>query len=187
MDSNTPTSPSRRMARSLAITLASAGLALTAAPALAGSGGLGGPGADGGDGSTSKAKLRNGLATVPSSAPSRVKKVIEAANRIAKGKEYCLGGGHSSWQDNCYDCSGAVSYALHGGDFVSSPMPSGSYEVWGKRGKGKWITVYANGGHMYAVIAGLRFDTSMTPGAGPGWSTEMRSSSGFRVRHPNNF
>jgi len=176
-----------RPGRLIALAAACALIALPAAPAMSASGGVGGPGSDGDGGKPGKAKLRKGLAVPPSNAPSRVKKVIKAANEIAKGKGYCLGGGHSSWESSCYDCSGAVSYALHGGRFVSSPMPSGSYRGWGKRGKGKWITVYAHSGHMYAVIAGLRFDTSMTPGAGPGWSKEMRSSSGFRVRHPKNF
>ncbi len=182
-------SPSSRRARPLAVAAVCATMALVGAtPALAGSGGVGGPGSGGdGGGPAGKAKLRDGKAVAPSNAPSRVKQVIAAANDIAKGKGYCMGGGHGSWNDNCYDCSGAVSYALHGGDFVNSPMPSGSYTGWGKKGKGKWITVYANGGHMYAVIAGLRFDTSMTAGDGPGWSKEMRSSSGFSVRHPRNF
>ena len=116
----------RRLARPLVVAATCAAMALTASPALAGSGGLGSPGSGGGgDGPAGKAKLRKGLAVAPSNAPKRVKKVIAAANDIAKGKGYCLGGGHGSWNDNCYDCSGAVSYALHGGDFVSSPMPSG--------------------------------------------------------------
>ncbi len=187
MDSKTPT----RLGRALALAVACAVVALSAAPALAGSGGTGGPGSGGGGGGSSgpagKAKLKQGLAVAPSNAPVRVKKVIAAANKIAKGKGYCMGGGHGDWNDNCYDCSGSVSYALHGGDFVNSPMPSGSYRNWGKSGKGKWISVYANDGHMYAVIAGLRFDTSMTAGKGPGWSKEMRSSSGFNTRHPKNF
>jgi cell wall-associated NlpC family hydrolase len=182
-----PHTPRRRLIRPLVIAATCAAVALSASPALAGSGGVGTGSGDNNDGPAGKAKLRNGLAVAPSNAPSRVKQVIAAANDIAKGKPYCYGGGHGSFNDNCYDCSGAVSYALHGGDFVSSPMPSGSYGSWGKRGKGKWITVFANSGHVYAVIAGLRFDTSMTPGEGPGWSNEMRSSSGFRVRHPRNF
>jgi hypothetical protein len=186
LDAATPSR--RRLGRGLAAVAVACAVAALPAPALADSGGIGGPGSGGSSGGPAgKAKLRNGLAVPPSNAPVRVKKVIRAANDIAKGKGYCMGGGHGSWHDNCYDCSGAVSYALHGGRFVSSPMPSGSYRNWGKRGKGKWITVYAHGGHMYAVIAGLRFDTSMTAGKGPGWSKDMRSSSGFSVRHPKNF
>ena len=148
MDSTTPLS--RRVVRPLALAVACAGLALTAAPALAGSGGIGGPGSGGGGGNggpAGKAQLKNGLAVPPSNAPRRVEQVINAANKIAKGKDYCYGGGHGSFNDNCYDCSGAVSYALHGGDFLDSPMPSGSFRSWGKRGKGKWITVYAHSDH----------------------------------------
>ena len=133
-----------------------------------------------------KAKLVNGRAVAPASAPDRVKAVIAAANRI-DGKPYRYGGGHARWNDSGYDCSGAVSYALHGGRFLSSPLPSGSLARWGKAGRGRWITVYANGGHAYAVIAGLRWDTSMTPGDGPGWSSQMRSSSGYVARHPRGF
>jgi cell wall-associated NlpC family hydrolase len=133
-----------------------------------------------------KARLVNGKAVPPRSAPLRVKRVIWAANRIEE-HPYRYGGGHARWNDSGYDCSGAVSYALHGGNFVDSPMPSGGYMNWERAGRGKWITVYANGGHMYAVIAGLRWDTSMTPGDGPGWSKQMRSSSGFRVRHPRGY
>jgi hypothetical protein len=133
-----------------------------------------------------KAKLVNGKAIPPRSAPMRVKKVIWAANRIEE-KPYRYGGGHARWNDTGYDCSGAVSYALRGGRFLRSPMPSGSFMSWGKRGLGKWITVFAHGGHAYAVIAGLRWDTSMTPGSGPGWSKQMRSSAGFVARHPKGF
>jgi hypothetical protein len=185
LEPKTPTR--RRLGRALALATACTAVAIAATPALAGSGGVGAGGDGGGANRSGKAKLKRGLAVPPDHAPVRVKKVVRAANDIAKGKGYCMGGGHGSWNDNCYDCSGAVSYALHGGDFVNSPMPSGSYRNWGKRGKGKWISVYAHGGHVYAVIAGLRFDTSMTAGKGPGWSKDMRSSSGFSTRHPNNF
>lgn len=133
-----------------------------------------------------KAKLVNGEAIAPAGAPARVKAVIAAANRI-RNKPYRYGGGHGRWWDSGYDCSGSVSFALHGGDFLDSPLPSGSFMRWEKRGLGRWITVFAHGGHAYAVIAGLRWDTSMTPGDGPGWSTQMRSSSGFVARHPAGF
>jgi hypothetical protein len=116
-----------------------------------------------------------------------VKDVVYAANRIAKGKGYCYGGGHSSFKDNCYDCSGAVSYALHGGNFVSRPRPSTGYFSWGKRGKGDWITVYTRSSHMYVEIKGARFDTSNTPGAGPGWSENLGPHSGFKKRHPKGY
>jgi hypothetical protein len=133
-------------------------------------------------GPTGEAKIEDGLAIPPTDAPSRIVNAIEAANEIAKGKDYCYGGGHGKWRSRCYDCSGAVSYALHGGGMLDSPLPSGSLSKWGERGKGNWLTVYANGGHAYAVIAGLRWDTSMTTGKGPGWSDEMRSGGGFKKR-----
>lgn len=131
-----------------------------------------------------KAKLINGKAYAPASAPARVKQVIDWANRI-RNKPYIYGGGHASFFDKGYDCSGTVSFALRGGNFVSSPMPSTGYMAWKQPGPGKWITTYSNPGHMYLIVAGLRFDTSMTPGDGPGWSTSMRSTSGsFIARHP---
>jgi len=134
-----------------------------------------------------KAKLVNGRAIAPASAPARVKKVIAWANKIRK-RPYVYGGGHGSFKSRGYDCSGAVSYALRGGRFISSPMASPSYINWKKRGKGKWITVYSNPGHMYMVVAGLRFDTANTGSDGPRWSKSLRSTSGsFSARHPGNF
>ncbi len=134
-----------------------------------------------------KARLVNGKAIAPASAPARVKRVIAWANRI-RNKPYLWGGGHASFKSSGYDCSGAVSYALRGGRFIKSPMASGGYMNWKQRGQGKWITVYSNPGHMYMVVAGLRFDTSMTPGDGPGWSKSMRSTPGsFSARHPGRF
>jgi len=132
------------------------------------------------------AKLVNGKAIAPAGAPAEIKAVIAAANRI-ETKPYIYGGGHGKWWDAGYDCSGAVSYALHGGGLLDSPMPSGSFQTWERLGLGKWITTFAQGGHMYAVIAGLRWDTSMTPGDGPGWSKQMRSPAGFVARHPAGF
>jgi len=129
------------------------------------------------------AKLRHGVAIPPEDAPARVVQAIEAANKI-RNKPYIWGGGHGKWKDKGYDCSGAVSYMLHGGHMLNTPLDSGSLaSSWGERGKGRWITVYANGGHTYAVVAGLRWDTSMTAGDGPGWSTEMRSARGFVKKH----
>jgi len=134
-----------------------------------------------------KARLVNGKAIAPASAPDRVKAVIDWANKI-RNKPYRYGGGHASFFDTGYDCSGTVSFALRGGRFVSSPMPSTGYIRWERPGQGKWITTYSNAGHMYMVVAGLRFDTSMTPGNGPGWSENMRSTSGtFAARHPAGF
>jgi peptidoglycan hydrolase-like protein with peptidoglycan-binding domain len=125
----------------------------------------------------------DGLAIPPAGAPQVVKDVIEAGNRIAT-KPYRYGGGHGKWEDSGYDCSGSVSYALHGGDLLDSPMPSGSFTSWGAPGKGEWITIYAHGGHMYMVVAGLRFDTSGRAQTGSRWQKAMRSPSGFTVRHP---
>jgi len=133
-----------------------------------------------------KARPVNGKAIPPKAAPLCGKRGIWAANRIEE-KPYRYGGGHARWNDSGYDCSGAVSYALHGGNFLDSPLPSGSFMRWERPGLGKWITVFAHGGHAYAVIAGLRWDTSMTPGDGPGWSKVMRSRAGFTARHPRCF
>jgi cell wall-associated NlpC family hydrolase len=129
----------------------------------------------------------NGTAVAPASAPAEVRSVIAAANRIV-GKPYKYGGGHARWEDTGYDCSGSESYALHGGGFVKAPLTSSGYESWGRAGKGAWITSYANSGHSYLVVAGLRFDTGWHGGGnGPRWSTEMRPSDGYVVRHPAGF
>ena len=130
------------------------------------------------------AALVRGRAIAPVDAPAAVKGVIAAANKI-RTKPYIWGGGHGRWWDRGYDCSGAVSYALRGGAFLDSPLPSGPMERWGSPGPGRWITVYANAGHAYAVIAGLRWDTSgNTSGTGPRWHADMASSAGFVARHP---
>ncbi len=134
-----------------------------------------------------KAKLVNGVAVAPSSAPKRVKAVIAAANKIATGHGYCLGGGHQSWHSRCYDCSGAVSFALHAGDYLDYPMVSGDLAKWGVRGEGRWITVYANKGHVFMMVAGRRFDTADTLGNGPGWAEDMgdwEASQHYAVRSP---
>jgi cell wall-associated NlpC family hydrolase len=133
---------------------------------------------------TGAAALVRGRAIAPVDAPAAVKRVIAAANRI-RTKPYVWGGGHGRWWDGGYDCSGAVSYALHGGELIDSPLPSGPMASWGSAGAGRWITVYANAGHAYAVIAGLRWDTSgNTSGTGPRWHADMASSAGFVARHP---
>jgi hypothetical protein len=156
----------------------------TAGGAITVSGGGIGGGGDGGatvPGATAKLK-RNGQAIAPEQAPPRVKAAIAAANKI-DSKPYILGGGHGGWgPSRGYDCSGAVSYTLgpNGADILKSPIPSGSFKSWGKKGRGKWITVYADAGHVFVVIAGLRFDTSMPDDgdSGPGWSKNV--SDGFR-------
>jgi hypothetical protein len=134
---------------------------------------------------TAKARLLpTGELVPPASAPPKVKAVIEAANKI-RTKPYVWGGGHARWWDRGYDCSGSVSYALHGGEFLESPLPSGPMEQWGLEGLGRWITVYANPGHAYAVIAGYRWDTAGdASGTGPRWHPELLSNVGFIARHP---
>jgi cell wall-associated NlpC family hydrolase len=133
---------------------------------------------------TGAASLYRGRAIAPVDAPAAVQRVIAAANRI-RTKPYIWGGGHGRWWDRGYDCSGAVSYALRGGEFLDSPLPSGPMERWGRPGPGRWISVYANAGHAYAVIAGLRWDTSGdSSGTGPRWHADMASPSGFVARHP---
>ena len=175
--------PQNKLSTALGLVVTAA-LIVLPAPALGGSGGGGAPGAHAPPGTTPQRVGRR--AGPPADAPRKVVRAIAAANRIVNGKPYCLGGGHAGWQSRCYDCSGSVSYALGkpGARVLAAPMPSGSFMRWEEPGKGKWITTYANSGHIYAVIAGLRLDTSMTDGDGPGWSTEQRSSRGFTARHP---
>jgi peptidoglycan hydrolase-like protein with peptidoglycan-binding domain len=116
--------------------------------------------------------------------PLVVDRVIRAADRIAT-KPYRYGGGHKHFpRDSGYDCSGSVSYALHGGGLLAYPLPSGAFKRWGAPGPGRYITIYANRDHMYMVVAGRRFDTSGQTERGTRWSNEMRSSAGFHVRHP---
>jgi peptidoglycan hydrolase-like protein with peptidoglycan-binding domain len=125
----------------------------------------------------------DGLAIAPAAAPPVVKAIIEAGNRIAT-KPYIYGGGHGKWEDAGYDCSGSVSYALHGAGLLDASMPSGGFMNWGAAGPGQWVTIYANGGHMYMVVAGLRFDTSGRASAGTRWQAGMRPTGGYSVRHP---
>jgi hypothetical protein len=126
----------------------------------------------------------DGLAVAPAGAPPEVAAVIAAANRIV-GKPYHYGGGHGDWEDSGYDCSGSESYALHGADLVSRPMNSTEFMSYGEAGPGQWITSYANSGHSYLVVAGLRFDTGYNNGgSGPKWSTEMRPGDSYTARHP---
>ncbi len=158
------------------------GLLGLAVPATAGSGGLSATGSDAPTGK--KAKIANdGTAIPPRGAPPRVVRVIRAANKI-EDKPYLWGGGHGRWNDKGYDCSGAVSYALHGGGFIDSQFPGVDFDTWGRKGTGKWISVYASSDHIYMTVAGLRWDTSYTEGDGPGWSAQPRPNGGFDVRHP---
>jgi hypothetical protein len=133
--------------------------------------------------------LASGELIPPASAPAKVKAVIAAANRI-RLKPYIYGGGHASFASRGYDCSGSVSFALHGGRFLTSPLPSGPLESWGEEGEGRWITVYANAGHAYMTVAGYRFDTAGDEGmneTGPRWHEVLPSNEGFVARHPAGF
>jgi peptidoglycan hydrolase-like protein with peptidoglycan-binding domain len=151
-----------------------------------------GSGTSSGSGNTTgKARISSDgrTAIAPADAPQEVQDAIAAANRITT-KPYRYGGGHGKWEDTGYDCSGSVSYALHGGGLLSKPLDSSSFESWGQAGTGSWITVYANSGHAYTVIAGLRFDTSSAGSggeSGPRWRSKSRSPSGYVARHPAGF
>jgi hypothetical protein len=141
-----------------------------------------------------KGKIVAGLAVPPVGAPPEVVNAINAANQIVR-MPYRYGGGHQSFTDSAYDCSGSVSFALHGANLVTSPLDSSSFMKWGLAGKGKWITVYTNPGHAFVMIAGLRFDTGFRtnrnvpgtfPGSGPRWG-KARPTRGFAARHPDGF
>lgn len=136
-------------------------------------------------GEASVSTLAGERAIAPADAPTAVKRVIAAANRI-RSTPYVWGGGHARWWDRGYDCSGSVSYALHGGGLLKTPMVSGSFMTWGAPGPGTWITIYANRKHVYAVIAGLRWDTGgdIAGTTGPRWHAEPPYPKGFVVRHP---
>ena len=112
-----------------------------------------------------------------------VARVVRAANRI-QSKPYKYGGGHGRWNDSGYDCSGSVSYALHGGGLLSSALTSGGFMSWGAAGKGRRITIYASPSHVYMVIDGRRFDTTGRSETGSRWQASDRSSAGYVVRHP---
>jgi hypothetical protein len=136
-------------------------------------------------------RLKSGYAAAPADAPVAVQEAIFAANEIV-GRPYVYGGGHGSFKSSGYDCSGTVSYALHGGSLLRSPLDSGSFMSWGRKGSGHWITVYANGGHAWMKIAGLRLDTSAageptSSGDGPRWRMNLRGGRGFSRRHPAGF
>jgi cell wall-associated NlpC family hydrolase len=130
------------------------------------------------------AVLPDGTAVAPLSSPAVVAAVIQGGNEIAR-TPYKWGGGHGAWADNGYDCSGSVSFALAGAGLLGSPLTSGALMKWGAPGPGRWITVYANGGHTFMVVAGLRFDTSGRSGpVGTRWQPALRGTSGFVARHP---
>ena len=126
---------------------------------------------------------RLGHAVAPENAPWQVRRVIAAANRIAS-RPYTWGGGHGSWYSYGYDCSGSVSYALHGGRLLRRPSTSSALMNYGRPGRGRWITIYASGGHTYMVVAGLRFDTSARKWSRTRWTKHNRGHWGFVARHP---
>jgi hypothetical protein len=143
--------------------------------------------------------LPDGSAAAPADAPPQVQQAIWSANLI-QDKPYVYGGGHGDFEDDGYDCSGTVSYALHGAGLLETALDSGSFMKWGEKGPGQWITVYTNPGHAYAVIAGLRLDTSAASVTrsntrkfkkalerGPRWRPTARSPRGFKARHPLGF
>ncbi len=127
----------------------------------------------------------DGIAYAPSKAPHHVKLAVWAANELRR-KPYRWGGGHRQWQDSGYDCSGAVSYVLHAAGMLGTPLDSRGFMRYGRPGVGRWISIYANKGHVFMVVAGLRFDTSplgVGP-RGPRWRSFGRRAGGFKVRHP---
>jgi peptidoglycan hydrolase-like protein with peptidoglycan-binding domain len=138
----------------------------------------------------------DGTATAPADAPTAVQEVVAAANQIID-TSYCYAGGHASWQSSCYDCSGAVSFALHGGGLLSTPMDSTDLESYGSPGPGKWITIYADSSHAFLVVAGRAFDTAnyggpnIPAGDGPRWRTDptgnLADGGNYVVRHPTGY
>ena len=128
--------------------------------------------------------LDDGTAVAPLGAPDEVQSIVAAANAIAKFP-YIWGGGHGSFVARGYDCSGSLNYAFKAAGLIDTTMVSGEYAKWGESGPGKWITIYANGGHVFMVVGGVRYDTSFRDGPrGTRWQTAKRSLAGFEVRHP---
>jgi cell wall-associated NlpC family hydrolase len=136
-----------------------------------------------GDGIHKATALPNGIALPPLEAPEAVRQMIEAGNVIARSP-YLWGGGHGKWIDKGYDCSGSVSFVLAAAGYLESPLASGPLMSWGKPGPGKWVTIYSHQGHVWMVVAGIRFDTSGRAQTGSRWQNEMRSTAGFVARHP---
>jgi cell wall-associated NlpC family hydrolase len=129
----------------------------------------------------------DGLAAAPMGAPGSVQEMVWAGNQLI-GLPYIYGGGHQSFVSPGYDCSGTVSFALHGGDLLQTPEDSSELALWGSHGAGRWVTVFANGGHAYMTIAGLRLDTSAADDPsnqqGPRWRPLRPANEGYTVRHP---
>jgi cell wall-associated NlpC family hydrolase len=136
------------------------------------------------------ARYVNGLAAAPMAAPLAVQKIVWAGNQIV-GLPYIWGGGHASFKSPGYDCSGTVSFALHGGHLLSTPEDSSEFESFGSHGVGGWVTIFTNAGHAYMTVAGLRLDTSSADDPsnqqGPRWRPLRPANSGFSVRHPTGY
>jgi cell wall-associated NlpC family hydrolase len=133
-----------------------------------------------------RAVLRNGIAYAPANAPDSVKHAIWAVNSI-RNRPYVWGGGHGSFSDYGYDCSGTVSFALHYAGMLGQPLPSSDFLRYGERGRGRWVTIYSRHGHVFAMIAGLRLDTTdlrYGSDVGPRWHVDGRDAWGFQARHP---
>ncbi len=135
----------------------------------------------------STARYVDGLAAAPMSAPAAVQDIIWAGDQII-GLPYIYGGGHGSFESPGYDCSGTVSYALHGASLLAAPEDSSEFMVWGSHGVGRWVTIFSNAGHAYMTVAGLRLDTSSADDPsnqqGPRWRPLRPANVGFTVRHP---
>lgn len=133
------------------------------------------------------ARFVNGLAAAPISAPASVQAVIWAGNQII-GLPYIFGGGHASFSSPGYDCSGTVSFALHGASLLSTPADSSEFMSWGSHGVGRWVTIFSNPGHAYMDVAGLRLDTSAADDPsnqqGPRWRPLRSANDGYTLRHP---
>jgi hypothetical protein len=128
--------------------------------------------------------LGNGQVVPPRNAPKPVQVVMQAANAISRFP-YKWGGGHGAWADNGYDCSGSVSFALAAAGFLDGPLTSGNFMNWGEPGPGKWITIYASPGHVWMLVAGMRYDTGNLSGPGhTRWTAAPRSTAGFTAVHP---
>lgn len=129
----------------------------------------------------------DGLAAAPMSAPGAVQQIVWAGNQII-GLPYIFGGGHGSFSSPGYDCSGTVSFALHGAELLKAPMDSSEFMSWGGHGIGRWVTIFTNPEHAYMTVAGLRLDTSSADDPsnqqGPRWRPLRPANRGFRVRHP---
>jgi hypothetical protein len=136
-----------------------------------------------GDGVNQATALPNGIALPPLEAPEAVRQMIEAGNVIARSP-YLWGGGHGKWVDKGYDCSGSVSFVLAAAGYLEAPLASGPLMSWGEPGPGKWVTIYSHQGHVWMVVAGIRFDTSGARETGSRWQNGMRSTAGFVARHP---